>query len=60
MPLSPQKSKFFGAPSSAAAFSHSEGKMGPGTLGDRKHRTNLKAELVRQELLSRGDFIKLY
>ena len=27
---------------------------------DRKHRSYMKAELVRRELLSRGDLIKLY
>ena len=30
------------------------------SLGERKHRTYVKAELVRKELLSRGDLMKLY
>jgi hypothetical protein len=55
MPISPTKSMFFGG-QSGASDSISSG----GQLEDRKHRTQIKAELVRKELLSRSDLIKLY
>jgi hypothetical protein len=51
--MSPGRSVFFGA-----SLSSSNSEFNP--LKERKHRTNLKAELVRKELLSRSDLIKLY
>ena len=52
--LSPQKTMFFGG-----SMPSSESRR-VSVTGDRKHRTYLKAELVRKELLSRSDLIKLY
>jgi len=53
--MSPQKTLFFGSqnPNSTIYSDTSNGN-------DRKHRTYIKAELVRKELLSRGDLIRLY
>ena len=51
---------FFGANVNPQATIYSDYSNNTSNNNDRKLRTHLKADLVRKELLSRSDLIKLY